>query len=77
MQNFDETLSEEDLGPKIRWNFSDLLGYFKKCERNLVLDDDFSQCFARKFLPSWNWNPYLFVLWVLGVILRYLILFPL
>eukprot|EP00494_Astrolonche_serrata_P028475 UN28742 len=37
----------------------------------------FRSVLQENFLPSWNWNPYLFVLWVLGVILRYLILFPL
>lgn len=36
-------------------------------------------CPARQTLPDdpWNWNAYLFPLWLLGVVVRNLILFPL
>lgn len=42
-----------------------------------IVDDSFLRCF--KTLPDdpWNWNAYLFPLWLLGVVVRNLILFPL
>jgi glycerol-3-phosphate O-acyltransferase 3/4 len=42
-----------------------------------VVEDDFSRCFKRSPVPSWNWNVYLFIPWVFGVGMRYGILLPL
>jgi hypothetical protein len=42
-----------------------------------IVDDSFWRCFALSPAESWNWNVYLFPLWCLGVLLRYLVLFPL
>ncbi|GAB2219257.1 hypothetical protein Droror1_Dr00006890 [Drosera rotundifolia] len=41
-----------------------------------VVDDSFTRCFKSLPPDPWNWNIYLFPLWCLGVITRYLILFP-
>ena len=42
-----------------------------------MVDDSFTRCFKSKKRVPWNWNPYLFVAWSLGLFLRYMILFPL
>lgn len=42
-----------------------------------VVEDEFSRCFKRTPVPSWNWNVYLFIPWIFGVCLRYGILLPL
>eukprot|EP01006_Ploeotia_vitrea_P041938 TRINITY_DN66588_c13_g2_i3.p1 TRINITY_DN66588_c13_g2~~TRINITY_DN66588_c13_g2_i3.p1 ORF type:complete len:383 (+),score=188.27 TRINITY_DN66588_c13_g2_i3:232-1380(+) len=43
---------------------------------SVVVQDDFSRCFQSEPPEPWNWNAYLFVLWSMGVVVRYLILFP-
>lgn len=42
-----------------------------------IIDDSFTRCFKSNAPEPWNWNIYLFPLWVIGVIIRYFILFPL
>ena len=41
------------------------------------MDDSFLRCFKSSPDEPWNWNIYLFPLWLLGVAVRNLILFPL
>ncbi|KAI8533249.1 hypothetical protein RHMOL_Rhmol11G0282900 [Rhododendron molle] len=41
-----------------------------------IVDDSFTRCFKSIPPEPWNWNVYLFPLWCLGVVVRYLILFP-
>ncbi|XP_058191394.1 glycerol-3-phosphate acyltransferase 9-like [Rhododendron vialii] len=41
-----------------------------------IVDDSFTRCFKSIPVEPWNWNVYLFPLWCLGVVVRYLILFP-
>ena len=41
-----------------------------------IVDDSFIRCFKSNPPKPWNWNVYLFTLWCLGVVVRYLILFP-
>jgi glycerol-3-phosphate O-acyltransferase 3/4 len=41
-----------------------------------MVDDSFTRCFKSKKIVYWNWNIYLFVAWILGVIVRYGILLP-
>lgn len=41
-----------------------------------IVDDSFTRCFKSNSPEPWNWNIYLFPLWCLGVLIRYLILFP-
>jgi hypothetical protein len=42
-----------------------------------VVDDSFTRCFKTKKVVRWNWNCYLWPCWAVGVVVRYLILFPL
>ncbi|GBF93567.1 glycerol-3-phosphate acyltransferase [Raphidocelis subcapitata] len=42
-----------------------------------VVDDSFNKCFTSTPSDPWNWNLYLFPMWLLGVVFRYVILFPL
>lgn len=41
-----------------------------------MVDDSFTRCFKSKKIVYWNWNIYLFVAWILGVVVRYGILLP-
>jgi glycerol-3-phosphate O-acyltransferase 3/4 len=41
-----------------------------------IIDDSFTRCFKSNAPEPWNWNVYLFPLWVCGVFIRYCILFP-
>ena len=43
---------------------------------SLEIQDTFTRCFKSNAPEPWNWNLYLFPLWVMGVIVRYGILFP-
>ena len=42
-----------------------------------IIDDTFNKCFTFTERPAWNWNFYLFPMWVCGVAIRYGVLFPL
>lgn len=42
-----------------------------------IVDDSFLRCFQSQSTDPWNWNIYLFPLWAVGMVVRYLILFPL
>ena len=42
-----------------------------------VVDDSFSRCFKSQKKVPWNWNMYLWPAWVMGVLVRYLLLLPL
>ena len=42
-----------------------------------VSQDSFTRCFKSIPPEPWNWNIYLFPLWCMGVLVRYLVLFPL
>ena len=42
-----------------------------------IVDDSFTRCFNKASLGNWNFNAYLLPFWVLGVLLRYFVLFPL
>ncbi|KAG2445308.1 hypothetical protein HYH02_008774 [Chlamydomonas schloesseri] len=41
-----------------------------------MVDDSFNKCFTSTRPEPWNWNIYLFPIWVVGVLVRYCILFP-
>lgn len=41
-----------------------------------MVDDSFNRCFEETFPDPWNWNVYLYPAWLLGVVVRYLVLFP-
>ena len=40
-------------------------------------EDEFWKCFEKTKVPSWNWNFFLSINWILGVCIRYFLLFPL
>ena len=42
----------------------------------VIVQDGFWMCFQSNPEQPWNWNWYLYTLWVLGIVLRYGILFP-
>ena len=42
-----------------------------------MVDDSFLKCFQTNHADPWNWNAYLWPAWAVGVVLRYLVLFPL
>ncbi|CAK0772707.1 hypothetical protein CVIRNUC_003991 [Coccomyxa viridis] len=42
-----------------------------------IVDDSFLRCFQSQSSDPWNWNIYLAPLWLIGLVVRYLILFPL
>ena len=42
-----------------------------------VVDDSFWRCFEHNHPDPMNWNFYLLPMWALGVVVRYLVLFPL
>ncbi|KAL0023423.1 hypothetical protein WJX79_010041 [Trebouxia sp. C0005] len=42
-----------------------------------IVDDSFLRCFQSASEDPWNWNAYLLPAWLLGVVTRYCILFPL
>lgn len=41
-----------------------------------VAEDEFTNCFQTQRYKPWNWNVYLFPMWILGILFRYIILFP-
>jgi len=42
-----------------------------------LVQDSFTKCFEGRAIESWNWNIYLFPMWVFGLFIRLCILFPL
>jgi len=42
----------------------------------VLLEDEFTRCFQSADYGPWNWNLYLFPSWLLGVVVRHFILFP-
>jgi len=41
-----------------------------------IVDDNFWKCFQSRKPQPWNWNAYLWPIWVAGVVFRYFFLFP-
>merc|ERR1719249_310340 len=56
---------------KVTFNLEDI-----NSGAQVIVDDDFSLCFKRPERRPWNFNAYLFALWLIGVALRYLIILP-
>eukprot|EP01114_Cavostelium_apophysatum_P015852 TRINITY_DN4404_c0_g1_i1.p1 TRINITY_DN4404_c0_g1~~TRINITY_DN4404_c0_g1_i1.p1 ORF type:complete len:579 (+),score=100.79 TRINITY_DN4404_c0_g1_i1:116-1852(+) len=44
---------------------------------SVIIEDEFSNCFESHNPRPWNWNIYLLPTWIMGLTIRYLILFPL
>eukprot|EP01155_Anaeramoeba_flamelloides_P050136 Anaeramoba_flamelloidesc41869_g1_i1.p1 GENE.c41869_g1_i1~~c41869_g1_i1.p1 ORF type:complete len:485 (-),score=83.49 c41869_g1_i1:14-1444(-) len=68
-------LRNEDSKEKIKGDFFEAISFVKRGMQKIVADD-FTAAFQEKKPKAWNFEWYLFVTWVLGVILRYAILLP-
>jgi hypothetical protein len=42
----------------------------------VICDDAFNRCFQPNKVPAWNFTPFLFFMWSIGVFIRHFILFP-
>lgn len=74
-RNIESQLMQDLEAPKI-FELSDLLPIITE-GAEVIVQDDFSKCFRESFPEPWNWNFYLFILWTLGLLVRYFILLPL
>eukprot|EP00762_Andalucia_godoyi_P001327 ANDGO_04771.mRNA.1 Lysophospholipid acyltransferase LPEAT2 len=61
---------------KTSFHLSDLLPFFHEGVEAIV-QDDFTESFASKPPPAWNFSSFLFPLWLMGWCIRHFILFPL
>ena len=68
--------SASHASPSSAFSLRDLLPFVSHGIEKTV-QDDFSRCFQSAHSPAWNWNLYLYPLWLLGVLTRYLVLLPL
>lgn len=67
----------ENLGKETKpFKLSETVDIFKNGVEAIV-KDHFTECFAPKKPPSWNFNVFLFIMWTIGVFIRYFILLPL
>ncbi|KAL3701590.1 hypothetical protein R1sor_019612 [Riccia sorocarpa] len=78
-RHLDEVLAES--GPKADVNrnlLRDILDISPTLSEaaSAIVDDSFTRCFKSNSPEPWNWNIYLFPLWIVGVITRYCFLFP-
>ena len=67
--------SSQASSPTSAFSLRDLLPFISHGIEKTI-QDDFSRCFQSAHSPPWNWNLYLYPLWLLGVLTRYLFLFP-
>ncbi len=44
---------------------------------SVIVEDEFTRCFESAAPRPWNWNIYLFPVWIMGIVIRYCFLFPL
>jgi glycerol-3-phosphate O-acyltransferase 3/4 len=44
---------------------------------SVLVEDEFTNCFQSMQSRPWNWNIYLFPAWIMGILIRYVILVPL
>jgi hypothetical protein len=71
METMRSAISEQHV-----FNLADAVPFFREGAESIV-SDNFNRCFSVSQEPAWNWNFYLAPIWLLGVIVRYLILLPL
>lgn len=67
--------STEQYSSKL-FDVQDCIPLIREATQALV-NDNFTQCFESVSPQRWNWNIYLYPVWFLGVIFRYVVLFPL
>jgi len=61
--------------PKI-FDLEDVIPFINDAT-SVIVEDEFTRCFESAAPRPWNWNIYLFPAWILGIFIRYCILFPL
>ena len=69
------SLEDDEHNKKDQFELNDIVSFLKS-GFNDIIQDDFSRCFTEHEDNAWNWNIYLFPLWLFGLIIRYFILFP-
>lgn len=74
-QEIEESMLQH-LDPSKVFEIGDIIPYITE-GMNMIVQDDFTKCFRESDSEPWNWNIYLFVLWSIGICIRYFILFPL
>eukprot|EP00697_Spironema_sp_BW2_P003027 gnl/Spiro4/14043_TR7534_c0_g1_i1.p1 gnl/Spiro4/14043_TR7534_c0_g1~~gnl/Spiro4/14043_TR7534_c0_g1_i1.p1 ORF type:complete len:517 (+),score=56.19 gnl/Spiro4/14043_TR7534_c0_g1_i1:52-1551(+) len=72
---FDQARAKRASKSKRCYNLADVCHLTREV-MEAVVDDGFTKCFQSKDPPAWNWNIYLWPMWLLGVVIRYGILFP-
>lgn len=72
----DALLGELDKGSDTPFRLGDAVPLLREGAK-VVHRDDFTKCFESAQAEPWNWNWYLAALWVVGLALRYLVVFPL
>jgi hypothetical protein len=65
-----------DIQKQHLFNLADAVPFFREAAEAMV-SDNFNRCFSVSQEPAWNWNFYLAPIWLLGVLIRYVILLPL
>ncbi|XP_031486729.1 glycerol-3-phosphate acyltransferase 9 [Nymphaea colorata] len=77
--NIEEYLADSAIDSNKTLQLSDLLNVAPALSEaaGAIVDDSFTRCFKSNPPEPWNWNVYLFPLWCLGVVIRYVFLFPL
>ncbi|XP_021776296.1 glycerol-3-phosphate acyltransferase 3-like [Chenopodium quinoa] len=76
--NIEDYLSESLPEPHGKLRLRDLIDLSPALTEaaGAIVDDSFTRCFKSNPPEPWNWNIYLFPLWCCGVVMRYLIIFP-
>ncbi|GAM20281.1 hypothetical protein SAMD00019534_034560, partial [Acytostelium subglobosum LB1] len=64
------------VNPSKKFNLCDVAPFISDGVEVLV-EDEFTKCFTSPEINAWNWNFYLYPAWILGVFIRYGVLFPL
>jgi hypothetical protein len=59
-----------------RFNLTDVVPFLTDAT-SVIVEDEFTQCFESSAPHPWNWNIYLYPTWLIGIFIRYCILFPL
>eukprot|EP01132_Coremiostelium_polycephalum_P001242 gene1242-1566_t len=68
--------NKQQINPSKKFNLVDVAPFLSDGIEVLV-EDEFTKCFTSKRIKAWNWNVYLYPAWLLGLFIRFCILFPL
>jgi glycerol-3-phosphate O-acyltransferase 3/4 len=73
LQRFDAEAWEDE---RTSFHLSDALVFVQAGVGSLA-QDDFTECFTERPPRAWNWNPFLYTGWIIGLLIRHLIFLPL